>query len=350
MEGMNPEELNKLLDSVEVPLLSITPLYCLVTDTDEIVLTDKITIARFSEEQIKFLGEDDRFIRHLRLYTPQCLLWERSSVSLKEFRQMAEETVALAAEHGMDQGDDLVRGMDGRTSALHSKVNQLILLLRALQLYRRGRLVVGDSLFYFSEPLPACIIARCTDMTVDYQVTEQYRPSYEFNSSDVRDFLTFYVRFLEVSLTIGEYPEIELAVARYCKETAQHGDVVDLMISLESLLVPEQEGIAFKLSQRVANLLGTNVNLRKELFGKVRDFYGLRSRTVHGARVKPKQFELQQQLDDLREITRKTILSVMALASEFGMGQEFSLLLDDMCFDDGLRGSVQTKAAALIQF
>ncbi len=347
---MNPEELNQLLDSVEVPLLSITPLYCLVTDADEVALTDKITITRFSEEQMKFLGEDDRFARHLRLYTPQCLLWERSSVSLREFKQMAEETVALAAERGIDQGDDLVRGRDGRTSALHSKVNQLILFLRALQLYRRGRLVVGDSLFYFSEPLPDRVIARCTDMTVDYQVVEQYRPSYEFNSSDIRDFLIFYVRFLEVSLTIVEYPEIELAVARYCKETAQHGDVVDLMISLESLLVPEEEGIAFKLSQRVANLLGTDAKYRKELFEKVRDFYGLRSKTVHGARVRPKEINLEQQLDDLREITRKIILSVMALAFKSGMGKEFPLLLNEMCFDDELRSSVQTRAAALLQF
>jgi hypothetical protein len=346
---MSLEEPNLLLDSVEVPLLTITPLYCLVTDADEIVLTDRVTITRYSEEQIKFLGEDDRFVRHLRLYVPQCLLWERSSVSLKQFKEMAEETAALAAEHGTDNGDDIVRGADGRTSALRSQVNQLILFLRALQLYRRGRLVVGDSLFYFAQPLPVRIIARCTDMTVDYQIVEQYRPSYEFNSSDIRDFLIFYVRFLEVSLTIAEYQEIELAVARYCKEAAQHGDVVDLVISLESLLVPEDEGIAFKLSQRVANLLGTDASRRKELFKSVKDFYGLRSRTVHGAKVRPKEINLGRQLDDLREITRKIILSVMALVSESGMGQEFPLLLNDMCFDDDLRSSVQAKAAALLK-
>jgi len=131
----------------------------------------------------------------------------------------------------------------------------------------------------------------------------------------------------------------------------KHGDVVDLVISLESLLVPEEEGIAFKLSQRVANLLGADANHRKELFKKVRDFYGLRSRTVHGAtKVRPREVNLGQQLDDLREITRKIILSVMALAAESGMGQEFPLLLNDMCFDDGLRSSVQAKAAALLQF
>src|SRR5260370_3519689 len=346
---MNPEKLNQLLESVKVHLLSITPLYCLVTDADEIILTNKVTITRFSEEQMKFLGEDDRFARHLRLYTPQCLLWERSSVSLKQFKGMAEETVALAVEHGIDQGDDILRGRDGRTSALNTQVNQLILFLRALQLYRRGRLVVGDSLFYFSEPFAARIIARCTDMAMDYQIVEQYKPHYEFNSADIRDFLTFYVRFLEVSLTIGEYPEIELAVSRYCKETAQHGDVVDLMISLESLLVPEEEGIAFKLSQRVADLLGADAKPRKELFKKVRDFYGLRSRTVHGAKARPREVNLGQQLDDLREITRKIILSVMALAAESGMCQEYPRLLNDMSFDDELRSSLQAKAAVLLQ-
>jgi hypothetical protein len=75
-QNMNPEERDQLMDSVGVPLLTVTPLYCLVTDADEIALTDKVTITRFSEEQMKFLGEDDRFARHLRLYTPQCLQWE----------------------------------------------------------------------------------------------------------------------------------------------------------------------------------------------------------------------------------------------------------------------------------
>ena len=104
-----------------------------------------------------------------------------------------------------------------------------------------------------------------------------------------------------MSLTIGENPEIELAVFRYCKEAAQHGDVVNLMISFESLLVPEEEGIVFKLSQRVANLLGADANHRKELFKKVRDFYALRSRIVHGAtNVRPRDVNLGQQLDDLR--------------------------------------------------
>lgn len=346
---MNPKELEQLKDPVEVPLISVTPLYCIVTDADEITLKDKVTLTRFSQEQIEFLGKDDHFARHLRLHTPQCLLWERSSVPLEQLRAVLEETAALLIEGGIDQGEDILRAKGGVTPALYSDAISLNMLLRALQLYKRGRLVVGDSLFYFSEQIPLRIIARCSDMTVDYQKAEQYAPLYEFNSTDARDFLAFYVRFLQVSLTIMKYPEIELALSRYCKETAQHGDVVDLMVSLESLLVPEEEGIAFKLSQRVANLLGANASHRKELFKKVKDFYGLRSRTVHGAtRVRPREANLEQQIDDLREITREVILSVMAIAAESGVGEKLALLLNDMCFDDGLRSSLQAKAAVLL--
>ena len=172
--------------------------------------------------------------------------------------------------------------------------------------------------------------------------------SLEFNSSELRNFLIFLIQFYEASKTIDDNPEIVLAIGRYCKETAQHGDVIDLMIALESLLVPEEEGIAFKLSQRVANLLGPDAATRKHLFQKIKDFYGLRSKVVHGAKARPKEIRAQEQIDELREITRIIILSVIALASDSGVGAEFAARLNDMCLDDDLRRAMQEKASALM--
>jgi hypothetical protein len=220
--------------------------------------------------------------------------------------------------------------------------------LRGLQLYKRGRLIAGDSLFLISGPLDYRLIARCTEMNVNFGIHEQYRPLYEFNANEVREFLSFLIQFYKISLKAFEYQEIELSISTYCNETAHHGDVVDLMTALESLLVPEEEGIAFKLSQRVANLLGTDPEARKELFKKVKNFYGLRSRIVHGAKVGRKEFNLQLQIDELREITRRAILAVMTLAADTGMGPDFPSLLNDLCLDDDLRRSVQTKTSALL--
>jgi hypothetical protein len=194
------------------------------------------------------------------------------------------------------------------------------------------------------------MVARCTDMNLDYQALGQYFAHYEFNSDDMRDFLIFFVSFLEFTTTTNKYPEIDLAIHRYCKETAHYGDVIDLMISLEALLVPETEGIAFKLAQRVANLLGTDAASRKEVFKTIQEFYGLRSKTVHGAtKLKPKEAAAEGQLDKLREITRKVVLSVIPLAAEHGIGADLAVLLNDMCLDDDLRRTVQQRASVLMQ-
>lgn len=333
-----------------VPVVSVTPLYCLVTDEDEIRLSDAISITRFSEEQLGFLAEFTNFVGHLRLYPPQCLLWERNSVSLRHFVTMAKELHSISKDRlGEINEGDLVRSYASSTPAMFPVMDSLVVLIRAFQLYRRGRLVVGDSFFSFTTPFPAGFMARCTEMTVDYQVMEQYEPSYEFNSTDVEDFKSFLAAFIEAHQTINKYPELQLAIARYCKETAQHGDVIDLMIALEALLVAEEEGIVFKLSQRVANLLGADATSRKELFHKIRDFYSLRSKMVHGGKPKPKELKAQEQLDDLREIARRVILSVIVLARDVGVGQKLSALLNDMCLDDDLRRATQEKVSALLR-
>jgi hypothetical protein len=126
---------------------------------------------------------------------------------------------------------------------------------------------------------------------------------------------------------------------------------VDLATCLEALLAPEEECISYKLGLRVANLIGADAASRKELFKKVRSFYSLRSKMVHGVPIeKLKQREQQsaQELDALREIARRVLLSAMAAASEIGLGTEFYSLLDEACLDDNARNSVQISASKLL--
>jgi hypothetical protein len=343
---MEPEQNSQ---PTQIPLQSFTPLYCIVTDADEIPLTGQSKIVRYSGERLAFLGEDDRFLRHLSLYPPQCLLLNEHSLPVDTINSLFDEFSKFAEEYGFAE-EEIVRGSVGKVTSLHGYLNLLITEVRALQLYKKGRLVVGDSLIYLPS-LDIRLVTRCTDMNLDYQALEHYGAHYEFNSEEMRNFLIFFISFLEFTTTIAnKVPEIDLAIHRYCKETAHYGDVIDLMISLESLLVPETEGIAFKLAQRVANLLGTDATSRKEVFKEIQEFYGLRSKTVHGViKLKPKEAAAKQQLDELREITRKVILSVIPLAAESGMGQEFPVLLNDMCLDDDLRRATQEKASVLLK-
>jgi hypothetical protein len=345
---MNPET-QKSSSEPTVSLLTITPLYCVITDSDEIPLTDQSKIVRYSEARLNFLGEEDRFVQHLRLYTPECLLWNECLVPLKTLASLGDEFLALAAEQGHIQDQAVLRYRVEHTPAIIPYMNRRATEIIALQLFRRGRLVVGESLLFFAEPFNIRILARLTEMAVDYQLLQQYAPHYEFNCADLRNYLIFYIRLLELTVAASKYPEVDLAITRYCRETSQHGDVVDLMIALEALLVPEEEGIAFKLSQRVANLLGPDAASRKHLFQKIKDFYGLRSKIVHGAKTKSKDLRVEVELDELREITRRVILSVLALTEEIKLGAGFAALLNEMCLDDDIRRTTQEKASLLLK-
>jgi|SRR3984893_19209807 len=326
-----------------LPLSSVTPLYGLSTDADQIDITDDVTITRISEEQLHVLSADDVFLHHIRLYQPQHLLWKTVYLSSDQVTSISEFCRAV--------GTDLQGGDAENALAFSSFVFPVSSLLRAFHLFKPGRFVAGDTSFFARMRETGCdtaTLARCSEMSIDFQFVQQFSPRYQFISAEVPAFLSFVHAFYSIWPTLQKYPQIDLALHRYAKESAMYGEAVDLIISLEALLVPEDEGIGYKLSQRVANLLGPDAASRKELFIRVRDSYSLRSKIVHGAKFKEKDFNAAQQLDWLREITRRVLLSVMALATDKGLGSEFYASLNDMCFDDDLRQSIQAKASGLV--
>jgi hypothetical protein len=327
----------------KLPLSSVTPLYGLSTDTDRLVLTDDVTITRISEEQLQVLSADDVFIQHIRLYQPQHLPWKTV--------YLTPDQVTAVSEFCRTVGTDLWRGAAEGERPLLTFVFPVSQLLRAFQLFKPGRLVAGDTSFFVHTQAMGCTtlsLARCSEMSIDFQFVQQFSPQYQFKSEEVPFFLSFFHEFHTIWPTLQRYPQIDLALHRYAKESAMYGEAVDLIISLEALLVPEEEGIAYRLSQRVANLLGADAATRKELFRRVRECYGLRSKIVHGAKFKQKEISAAQQLDWLREIARRVLLSVMALAAEMELGSDFYASLNDMCFDDDLRRSIQAKASRLL--
>ena len=327
-----------------LPLTSVTPLYGVVSNTDVLTLTPSVTITRISEERLSVLSASDVFIDHIRLYQPQHLLWKTV--------ELPQEHVASIADFSSKLEADIWRGGAETDPAHLAYVEPVSHLLRAFQLFKPGRFVAGDTSFFVriqGEDSNTLSLFRCSEMSIDYQFVEQCAPRYVFDSTDVPFFLSFVERLYKAWDKVQKYSQLDLALHRYCKESAQYGDAIELMISLESLLVPEEEGIAFRLAQRVANLLGPDPPSRKELFRQIRDFYGLRSRIVHGSRIRPKEVSAAQQLDALREITRRVLLSAIALGANLDLNADsYASSLNDMCFDDDLRRSVQAKASELL--
>ena len=336
-------KLGQAVRSTNVPLTSVTPLYGLVSEADVIVISDGVTITRISEERLEILSADDVFIDHIRLYQPQHLLWKTIELSSDQVTSIVEFSRTLET--------DLWRGGAENIPAVLAYVEPVSQLLRAFQLFKPGRFVAGDTSFFVRSQETDCktlSLARCSEMSIDYQFVEQFAPHYVFNAAEVPFLLSFVQRLNAAWPRIQEFPQIDLALHRYSGESAQYGGVIELMISLEAVLVPETEGIAFRLSQRVANLLGRDAPSRNELFKQIKDFYGLRSKIVHGAKFRLKEITAAQLVDDLREITRRVLLSIMALAADADLDSAFYESLDGMCLDDNLRSSFQTKASVLL--
>src|ERR1700739_2379871 len=124
---MEPEQNSQ---PTQIPLQSFTPLYCIVTDADEIPLTGQSKIVRYSKGRLAFLGEDDRFLRHLSLYPPQCLLLNENSLPVESVQSLANEFSAIVEEQFAEE-EDIVRGRVGKVTSLHGYMNLLITETRA---------------------------------------------------------------------------------------------------------------------------------------------------------------------------------------------------------------------------
>jgi hypothetical protein len=339
--------LDKHLSAGSIPLHSVTPLYGFSTDADPlIIIGDEVIVTGACEEHLQVFEADDVFVRHVHLFQPQHLLWKTIYLTQDQVASIVASHQELTVED-----NEVTRSDAAKSPAFLTYVLPVVDLLRGLQLFKPGRLVGGDTSFFFRTHQTGCgtlSLSRCSEMSIDYQFVEQFSPRYVLNEAEVPFFLSFFVKFLEVWALARKYPQIDFAISEYAKESGLYGGTLELVVSLEALLVPEEEGIAFRLAQRVANLIGQEATSRKELFGQIRDFYSVRSKIVHGAQFKKKEINALQQLDSLREITRRVLLSILALATEMDLTNGTSALFNDMCLDDDLRRSIQSKAAVLL--
>ena len=153
--------------------------------------------------------------------------------------------------------------------------------------------------------------------------------------------------------------------------------LVDLATALEAILAggeTETEGLTLRLRNRAAALLATDGDSATAIFGDVGLLYGLRSKLVHGGRIK--QTDLRRDLrkistmpegevdhrfgiaigyavDRMRDLVRRAILARLCLAAEPDPMWPFSgsIAVDALLADDDARGrwrvSWHNKLAAL---
>jgi hypothetical protein len=174
--------------------------------------------------------------------------------------------------------------------------------------------------------------------------------SYDLQVDETPFLLAFRKKIRPLLSCLDSYPALMTALSLYSADNGEYLDAVGSITALEALLTKkeENEGLTYRLSLRTANLLGHDADSRKDIFRKIKNFYNLRSKIVHGVELDDKLRERLNELDSMREMVRRVLLSVMALYSAGTRPVDLPDLLDELAFDDENRKQVCASASKFL--
>lgn len=315
-------------------LLTLTPLYNFSSDAPELVIDSGTRVCRFDDSPA--FSFDEVVAKHLQIHEPDYLLWHEAlfsgEISVQDF-------LSLSAGQKWEEAVEFFVAPTRR-------------LFELLRLFKPGRLRGGETFILFREKIDDYTIwktagtGRASMMVVDYMAIAAQQTSYVLHSTEIPFLVAFRENLGPLLRKMSSFPSVETALHLYGADNGERLDAVGAVTALEALLTKrgETEGLTHRLSMRVANLLGHDVDARKLIFRNVKNFYDLRSKIVHGTELDTKLLNRLNELDYLRETLRRVLLSVMALLSEGMPHADLPDLLDDLALDDEKRKQVQGAA------
>ena len=154
----------------------------------------------------------------------------------------------------------------------------------------------------------------------------------EYSAFDEKD-LGVAKRVLPVVLQLAENPDNNHRIINslYCYEISagtrfRKVRFAIVLMALESLFSTQSQELAQTLSFRVAWFLGQDIPQREQLFEVMKDLYKLRSKIVHGDKLKRTEGErLDKRLIQAEDIVRESLLRILQdakLVSVFISGSE----------------------------
>ena len=127
---------------------------------------------------------------------------------------------------------------------------------------------------------------------------------YTLEKGKIRTFISFYNNFYKIL-----FSKFDLAIEYFNKsynEPYPRDSFLDLMIVLENLYLKNtSQELSYRLSMRMAHILGKNKEERIHIYHFIKEAYTLRSKIVHGKRWNALD---KQKFIELRELTRKSII------------------------------------------
>lgn len=332
--------------SNDIPLL-LTPIYRVSLDVTPVELLPTARLYRFKEPFLdNFLTPDSDLRKYLALFPPQYLLavGEPLSGDFNEISQAGEEQLAKVI---VDLFQDSL-----------TRAENLILSLRLWRgglLQRGSHWIVGNS----NHGQLSVRVHQITPSAVDWVGGEGHpytvspEEVYRFDKSEGAFFSAF---SREVARTLRSQESqllrrIIIALQYYQRAYGvewKSARVLDLITCLESLLFDRGEELSHRLAMRCANLLGEDGTQRRKIYSDVKDFYGVRSRLVHGDKLNERQTNLIAEVGRLHEYVRRALLSVMSLVSSGESDPEVYSQFDEMGLDETIRKSIHSKCSRLL--
>ena len=144
--------------------------------------------------------------------------------------------------------------------------------------------------------------------------TYPYFGHYKLENHEIENFKSLFQKiknapnFLDVSIT-----RFNFASDRERPEDK----LIDYITAFESLFVKEKQELSYRLSVRVALLIGKDKQDRKQIFELIKKAYDLRSKIVHGlkyeknVKINDKNISIQEFVSKIEEILRTSIKSAL---------------------------------------
>jgi len=169
-------------------------------------------------------------------------------------------------------------------------------LVSALRLFKSG--IFGFNILQSKSPSWQPMMGTTTSGRTFYKTFSGNK--YKLTKSESKDFIKFWDEYKTCDFTNNKFLEVAIKRFNYSHEREKPEDkLIDYTVSLEALFLKEEEKaeLSYRLSIRMAILLGKNKKDRKEIFSNVRKAYDLRSKIIHGS--------TRASNEDVREIVIK---------------------------------------------
>lgn len=157
-------------------------------------------------------------------------------------------------------------------------------ILTALRLFKGGDIELMN---YHIKPLSSFFSIGMRSRISSHLLASRYQ--YELNNLENKDLINFVSKLEGILSSVHqkenrEYLDLALRYYNSAKERKNNEDkLIDYMVVLEALYLRGGPELNFRLSHRVASLLGEDEQKRLEIFNNMHALYDLRSKIVHGS-------------------------------------------------------------------